>query len=105
METQPIYDAGNSAPVSLDVLKRRDCARLFVDPAYKPPTAAEIKALIKLAGWSQNDVAKLVGVSYDPAKGSQTVRKWQTDETKPEHRPISYAAWRLLLIHAGVVDV
>lgn len=104
METSPIYNAGFPFPLSLDAFKRRDCARRFDDEAYRPPTATEVRALIKLAGWSQTDVAKLVGVTYDPAKGSQTVRRWQTDEANQQHRAIPYAAWRLLLMYAGVVN-
>ncbi|TMP46608.1 DNA repair protein, partial [Pseudoalteromonas sp. S1650] len=53
--------------------------------------------------WSQTDVAKIVGVSWNH-KGSTVVRKWETATDKPEHRKISYSAWRGLLCRAGVVS-
>lgn len=72
---------------------------------YVPPRPEEVDQLIKLAGWSQNDAAKLVGVTFHPKKGSSTIRKWRTSADKADSRAIPYSAWRLLLAHAGVVEV
>lgn len=57
-----------------------------------------------MLGMSQNDLAKLVGVTWNAKKGSTAVRKWETATVKPEHRTIKYAEWRGLLVHAGVVN-
>jgi hypothetical protein len=97
----PIYVKPETEPTSLSAFKNRPCARVYTDN-YIHPTPEEVKALIKLCNWSQTQVAKLTGVTYNPLKGSSTVRKWQTTSEK-EHRDIPYATWRLLLIYAGVV--
>lgn len=102
MEKKAGYDTGSGIP--LQQFQDLPCALRFVDDGFRLPTAAEVDALVKAVGWSQNDVAKLVGVSFNPEKGSPTVRRWRTDEQYAEHRPIPYSAWRLMLIAAGVVD-
>ena len=94
----------DTLPQTLDAFKNRNCARRYTDPAYRPPEPDEVNQLIILCGWSQNDAAKLVGVKWDPKKGSSTIRKWKSDKAKKDHREIPYSAWRLLLIYAGVVD-
>lgn len=99
-----LYDVGDALPVMLKAFTNRACALPKTNNAYKEPTPEEVKTLIKLAGWSQTDTAKLTGVSFNPKKGSTTVRRWQTAKEKPEYRVIPYAAWRLMLISAGVVD-
>lgn len=95
------YKVGDG--LSLDEFKELPCALVFSDPDYLPPTPGEIDQLIKAAGWSQNGTAKLVGVSFNPAKGSVTVRRWRAEKGSSNHREIPYSAWRLLLINAGVV--
>ncbi len=91
--------------IALDAFKNRACTRLFTED-YKQPEPDEVKALIKLSGWSQTKVAKLAGVTYDMKKGSSTVRKWQAKKSdKKNHRDIPYSTWRLLLIYSGVVDI
>jgi hypothetical protein len=90
--------------VPLSIVAGTTCTLPYSDPGYEPPTPQQVDALIKFMGWSQNDVARLVGVSYDPKKGSTTVRKWRTDKNLPEHRAIPYAAWRLLLIAANIAQ-
>ncbi len=103
-EIKPLYQTGGSPPITLDAFKNRACTRLFVE-GYKQPEPEEVKALIKLCGWSQTKVAKIVGVVYDIKKGSSTIRKWQTAKEKGKSSAaIPYSAWRLLLIYAGVVD-
>lgn len=88
----------------LDAFHNRACVLPFDDPGYEPPTPGEVDALIKLAGWSQNQAAKIVGVTYNPKKGSTTIRKWRTRVESSEHRTIPYSAWRLMLITARLAD-
>ncbi len=89
--------------LTLKELASRSCSRRFDDPQYRPPTPLEIDGLIKLAGWSQREAALVVGANFTPGKGSTTIRKWRAKEGAPEHRVIPYAAWRLMLLEAGVV--
>lgn len=103
METHAQYTVPGC--IDRNDLAQRPCARLFSDPEYVPPTPEEVDGLIKLMGWSQVDTAKIAGVNYDSKKGSPTVRRWRTSENNPEHRSIPYAAWRLMLLTAGIVEV
>lgn len=99
------YNAGAVAPATRAAFKNRPCALPFNHVDYAPPTPGEVDALIKLVGWSQTDTAKLVGVTYNPLKGSSTVRKWRAPVASKDHRDMPYSAWRLLLVYAGVVSV
>lgn len=99
------YNTGNPLPMTLDAFSKRGCAKLYTDEDYEPPTPDEVAQLIKLAGWSQNDAAKKVGVKWDTKKGSSTIRKWKSDKSLKDHREIPYSAWRLMLLEAGVVSV
>ncbi len=102
--SEPIaaYNVNPSLPATLGAFRSRSSAEPYASDAYVPPTPEEVAQLIKLAGWSQTDAAKLVGVSYNK-KGSTTIRKWKTSKAFDEHRAIPYAAWRHLLACAGVV--
>ena len=102
-EVKKIYNSV-SDPKSLNCFVNRSCALLFADADYCPPTPEEVQSLIKLAGWSQTEVARLVGVSWSK-KGSTTVRKWQSKVGTPDHRVITYSTWRLMLLYAGVVKL
>ncbi len=104
-EKRATYQAVAAAPATLAAFKGRQCALPFSHPDYVPPTPVEVDALTKLMGWSQNDTAKLVGVTYNPKKGSSTIRKWRAATTSDDYREIPYSAWRLLLLYAGVVSV
>ncbi|MCS4309674.1 DNA-binding transcriptional regulator YiaG [Rheinheimera pacifica] len=84
--------------------RNRPSAKQFHDPEYKPPSPEEVKALRKLLGWPQSLLAKVAGVSYGP-KGSTTVRKWETAISEKEHRKIPYIVFRVMLHHAGVVNI
>jgi len=66
----------------------------YIDESYQAPGPEEVAQLIKLTGWSQNDAAKIVGVTWNAKKGASTIRKWKTDISKGNYRPIPYAVWR-----------
>ena len=102
MSTQiPTYSNNNAIPQTLEAFKNRSCSLPF-NQGYTPATPDEICSLIEIMGWSQNQVAMLTGVNFNPSKGSPTVRRWKTKAG--EHRQIPYSAWRLMLITAGVVE-
>lgn len=103
-EERAVYDVGDALPASLNAFKSRACVQVYSSGNYVSPTPEEFDRLTKLAGWSQGDVAKLVGVSYN-RKGSTTVRKWKTPVSHSENRTVPYAAWRYLLACAGVISV
>lgn len=91
--------------ITLELFKSKPCCLACTDENYIHPEPKDVATLIKLAGWSQNDAAKLVGVSYSTERGSSTIRKWKTEKAKKEHREIPYSTWRLMLIYAGVVVI
>ncbi len=97
------YASNDVLPQTLEAFRNRPCALPFSNRNYKPPSAAEVSQLIKLAGWSQRVCAELVGVTSNE-KGSSTVRRWKTSSPK-DHRDIKYSAWRLLLLSANIVTV
>ena len=105
MEIVPIYDVGGSLPVSLEAFRNRPCALPFGHPAYVPPSPQEVDCLVKLTGWSQSVAAALVGVSFNPKKGSSTIRKWRARQDSDDARAIPYSAWRLMLLYARVVSI
>jgi len=104
-EEKATYHTGSVLPTSLDAFHQYPCALPYTDEGYQPPGPGEVAQLIKLTGWSQNDAAKIVGVTWNAKKGASTIRKWKTDMSKDNYRPIPYAAWRLMLLCAGVVTV
>ena len=104
-QQRPVYSGHSNIPRTLEAFKNRPCALPLDDPDYRSPEPEELAALISIMGWSQNVVAKKTGVRWDPKKGSSTVRRWKTAKTDPEHRDIPNAAWRLLLLEAGVVSI
>ncbi len=101
--TEDIKPYVTTSSISIDAFRNRPCSLPANSPDYKQPTPEEVKALRKLIGLSQAGLAKFLGAAYN-AKGSNTVRKWETKIDSKEHRPINYAAWRLMLIGARVID-
>ena len=88
----------------LNWFKNQNFTKEFYDPEYIHPTFQDVKELRKYTGWSQSEMASIVGVSFRPGKGATTIRKWCSDpEQSKEYRKIPYAAWRLFLITAGIV--
>jgi hypothetical protein len=88
------------AKVNAKEFYSRACCLLYVDEGYKPPTPEEIRDLQRLNGWSQIDMAKFVGVSFNEKSGSTTIRKWCSPLNSKEHRAIPYSAWRLILSYS-----
>lgn len=102
-ETRQVYKT-NKGVLSLSDYRKLSCALPYCSEGYTPPTPDEVSGLIRLAGWSQREVALITGVSHNE-KGSTAVRKWKTSANKSESRAIPYAAWRQMLEVAGVVSV
>jgi hypothetical protein len=69
----------------------------YNDPGYCPPTPADVRAVIDLLDLTADQVAALVGM-----KNGRAVRRWLASLDSKTHAQIDYAAWRLLLIEAGL---
>jgi len=69
-------------------------------PAYHPPTPSDVRAVIDMLGLTADQVAALVGM-----KNGRAVRRWLAPDDSKTHAQIDYAAWRLLLIEAGLVTL
>jgi hypothetical protein len=70
----------------------------YNDPGYHAPTPADVRAVIELLDLTADQVATLVGM-----KDGRAVRRWLAPFDSKTHAQIDYAAWRLLLIEAGLV--
>ncbi|MBJ7539879.1 helix-turn-helix domain-containing protein [Marinomonas transparens] len=101
-EDRKTYLSGCENPVQK--LHEKGCFNRYHE-GFVYPSPDEIKAIRLYLELSQIDVAKLVGATFKEGKGSQTIRKWETEEGKTEHRKIPYSVWRLLLIETGIVKV
>lgn len=74
---------------------------------WESPTPDEVRALIEYAGQvtgknklTGSEVARLAGI-----RDARTIRKWTAPQDAKNHTPIPYAAWRLLLLYAGLVEL
>ncbi len=91
MESPGVYETSDHAlPVEAG------CLYPYSSKKYEPPTADYVRRLMKQANLTGSMAASIVGVN------DRTVRKWIADESTSNHRKISYAAWRLLLIETGL---
>ena len=70
----------------------------YDDRAYRPPASSDVRAVIDMLGLTADQVAALVGM-----KDGRAVRRWLAPEESKTHAQIDYAAWRLLLIEAGLI--
>jgi hypothetical protein len=75
-----------------------DTLHLFSNPAYQPPDHNDVRAVADLLGYTGDQLATVVG-----AKDGRAVRRWLAPPTAKSHAQIDYAAWRLLLLEAGLV--
>lgn len=72
-------------------LVRTEARLPFASERYMPPTKDEFRTVTQVLGLTGSAVGKLLGVE------DRTVRRWIGGD-----REIPYAAWRLLLIEAGL---
>jgi hypothetical protein len=70
----------------------------YNDPRYRAPTPADVRAVVEMLELTADQVAALVGM-----KDGRAVRRWLASCDSKTHAQIDYAAWRLLLIEAGLV--
>ena len=89
---------------TIQKMKRLPCVLPCAHPDYVPPTPEEVNLLIKLAGWSQREVALITGVAQTN-KGSTTVRRWKAPNTDKEFRQIPNGTWQYLLCYVGLSSV
>jgi hypothetical protein len=73
---------------------RAACLRPYSDE-WERPTAEEVREILRRAGLSGAQAAKLVGVG-----DSRQVRRWTGGDA-----PISYSAWALLCDVAGIPKI
>lgn len=84
METPAIYGSDQTEI-------RPECLRPFSE-GWQQPTPAEVRTVLKLAGLTGSETARLVGIS-----DGRTVRRWTGGDA-----PIPFAAWALLCEAAGL---
>jgi hypothetical protein len=70
----------------------------FHDPAFIAPSHNDVRAVTERCRLTGSALARLTGVT------PRTVRKWLAPPEVENHAPMPYAAWRLLLIEAGIVE-
>lgn len=73
---------------------------VYADPAFQMPAPEDVRAVIQLLGLTGDQVAGLVGV-----RDGRAVRRWVAPQGSKTHAQIDYAAWRLLLLEAGLVQL
>lgn len=69
----------------------------FDDPAFMAPSHNDVRAVTQRYRLTGSALARVTGVT------TRTVRKWLAPPGVENHAPMPYAAWRLLLIEAGIV--
>ena len=76
---------------------RKECL-LPADQGWECPTGDEIRRVLKLAGLSGSEAAKVLGLHTSSSRnsGGRTIRRWTSGETA-----IPYAAWAILCDLAG----
>ncbi|EIU7553804.1 hypothetical protein QJ364_004053 [Vibrio vulnificus] len=98
------YIVNPDLPITRDAFKRLPCSLPLAHPEFVEPTSREVKSLRLLLGFSQADLGVFAGKRVTK-KGCSHVRKWETDESKAEHRDIELNVWRRMLYAAGVCTV
>lgn len=97
-EPRAVYDLGGR-PVSRARLLSEPSFRDGRDPRYAPPTPEVIRAVFRMADWTQAEVATRLRVDVS------TVRRWMAKHDDPQWRAFPYGSWRLLLLEAGLVTL
>lgn len=69
----------------------------FAAPDYRAPSPDDVRAVKALLGVTSAVLAAHVGVDH------RAVRRWLAKPPAKTCAPIPYAAWRLLLLAAGLV--
>lgn len=90
--------------VKIEKFSRLDCCRHGGDPLYKTPTKADFELFKTVTCWTDSDVCRVLGLPYNPEKGSKLLRQWRADPENINHREIPYSAWRYLIGVAELVD-
>jgi len=65
-------------------------------PGYAPPTHFDVRKAKERSGMTGADLGAALGVD------KRTIRRWAMDPREPHARTIPPAAWRLLLLVAGL---
>ncbi|EHC04185.1 hypothetical protein Sbal625DRAFT_4145 [Shewanella baltica OS625] len=102
-ENKPTYEI-DSEPSTVAAFKRQACSLAWHEAGFVPPTAAQIKQLRQIMGYSQAQLGVLLGKTISQ-KGCDKVHKWELPESSKNHKPIEYLAWRMMLQVAGVITV
>jgi hypothetical protein len=76
-----------------------DTLLLYTDPNFRQPSPDDVRAVYAMLGYTGNRIAGLTGV-----KDGRAVRRWLAPVTARSHATIDYAAWRLLLLEAALVQ-
>lgn len=63
---------------------------------WMTPTGNEIRAALAIAGWSQTEFARRIGVD------DRTVRRWVLEE---EGKTIPFLAWSFLVAKSGLAQM
>lgn len=78
---------------------KRESLLPFNSPEYQPPSWVEVRAVVRRLRMTGSELADFVGVQ------PRTVRKWLAPPDAANNSPIPYAAWRLVLVEAGIVPL
>lgn len=71
---------------------------LFAEENFRIPEPEDIRAVIAMLDLTADQVAALVGV-----RDGRAVRRWLAADSSSTHAKITYSAWRLLILEAGLV--
>jgi hypothetical protein len=92
----------SAIPVTVEAFRNRPCSLPITNPNYVPPTPEEVRALRAILGFSQSRVGALIGRTYNK-KGCASVRHWEANIESKDYQPMSYSAWKLMLLAAEVI--
>jgi hypothetical protein len=73
---------------------------LYTDPDYEKPEPEDVRAVAQILDMTGDELAGLVG-----AKDGRAVRRWLAPKSAKSYAQVDYAAWRLMLLYAGLVQL